>query len=55
MQIRILKTLAIISVLIWFSAIGSAAPGDLDPTFSGDGKLTDFFPGSGNDFVEEAA
>jgi uncharacterized delta-60 repeat protein len=27
----------------------SGAPGDLDTTFSGDGFLTDFFPGYGND------
>ena len=55
MKIVVLKTLAIISVLVLLSVVGSAAPGGLDPTFSGDGKLTDFFPGSGNDFAEEAA
>jgi uncharacterized delta-60 repeat protein len=40
--------LCLCAVLSCWQAVG-AAPGDLDPTFSGDGKLTDYFPGTGND------
>src|SRR5262245_20711959 len=47
---------AILQIFL-FSATVSAQlrPGDLDPTFSGDGKLTDFIPGqSGNYYTATA-
>lgn len=40
-----------IAFLITLTTIGNAAPGGLDPTFSGDGKLIDFFSGYGNDYL----
>src|SRR5256714_1361511 len=40
---------AVLLVAVVFSAVAQAAPGDLDPTFSGDGKqTTDFGFGSGS-------
>src|SRR5215207_3328128 len=36
------SVLSIIALIIFAASITKAAPGDLDPTFSGDGKLTDW-------------
>ncbi|MGB7068767.1 MAG: choice-of-anchor Q domain-containing protein [Pyrinomonadaceae bacterium] len=50
MKRQITLTLLPIGLVIFFLTFGhitTAAPGDLDPTFSGDGKLTDWSGGAG--------
>src|SRR4051794_3242389 len=47
-QRSVRSTVALVAVLVLcfaFSTVAKAAPGDLDPTFSGDGKQTTAFGG----------
>ncbi len=44
-----------VGLFLALPVLSFAAPGDLDPTFSGDGKLTDYIPGTdSNGFVATA-